>query len=121
MGKGEIARYEQFLLCPQCFQKTLTADSKNQGLFEKGLRMLLINEVFHTQFGVLKVFKKKNFENNVDSGQLQFSPSSTVFSTYLKSNFASYFQWSYHTFELHPSEKTYIIFPHRIVATIDQD
>ena len=20
-GKGEIARYEQFLLCPQCFQK----------------------------------------------------------------------------------------------------
>ena len=22
MGKGEIARYEQFLLFPQCFQKT---------------------------------------------------------------------------------------------------
>ena len=21
MGKGEIARYDQFLLCPQCFQK----------------------------------------------------------------------------------------------------
>ena len=28
MGKGEIARYEQFLLFPQCFQK--------QGLFGKG-------------------------------------------------------------------------------------
>ena len=26
MGKGEIARYEQFLLFPQCFQKTFTAD-----------------------------------------------------------------------------------------------
>ena len=26
-GKGEIARYEQFLLFPQCFQKTLTADT----------------------------------------------------------------------------------------------
>ena len=25
-GKGEIARYEQFLLFPQCFQKTYTAD-----------------------------------------------------------------------------------------------
>ena len=25
-GKGEIARYEQFLLFPQCFQKTCTAD-----------------------------------------------------------------------------------------------
>ena len=26
-GKGEIARYEQFLLFPQCFQKTHTADT----------------------------------------------------------------------------------------------
>ena len=25
--KGEIARYEQFLLFPQCFQKTSTADT----------------------------------------------------------------------------------------------
>ena len=27
VGKGEIARYEQFLLFPQCFQKTHTADT----------------------------------------------------------------------------------------------
>ena len=26
VGTGEIARYEQFLLFPQCFQKTGTAD-----------------------------------------------------------------------------------------------
>ena len=26
VGKGVIARYEQFLLFPQCFQKTCTAD-----------------------------------------------------------------------------------------------
>ena len=26
VGKGEIARYEQFLLFPQCFQKTYTAN-----------------------------------------------------------------------------------------------
>ena len=25
--KGEIARYEQFLLFPQCFQKTCTTDT----------------------------------------------------------------------------------------------
>ena len=25
MGKGEIARYEQFLLFPRCFQRTCTA------------------------------------------------------------------------------------------------
>ena len=37
MGKGEIARYEQFLLFLQCFQKTCTAHIKNQGLFGKGL------------------------------------------------------------------------------------
>ena len=39
-GKGEIARnkirYEQFLLFPQCFQKTHSANMKNQGLFGKG-------------------------------------------------------------------------------------
>ena len=27
MGKGEIARKEQFLLFPQCFQKTYTTDT----------------------------------------------------------------------------------------------
>ena len=26
-GKGEIARYEQFLLFPKCFQRTYTADT----------------------------------------------------------------------------------------------
>ena len=37
VGKGEIARYEQFLLFPLCFQKTYSADI-NQGLFGKGLK-----------------------------------------------------------------------------------
>ena len=27
VGKGEIARYEQFLLFQRCFQKTVTADT----------------------------------------------------------------------------------------------
>ena len=27
VGKGEIAGYEQFLLFPQCFQKTFTVDT----------------------------------------------------------------------------------------------
>ena len=27
VGKGEIAHYEQFLLFPQCFLKTCTADT----------------------------------------------------------------------------------------------
>ena len=32
MGKGEIARNEQFLLFPKCFQKTCNADTKKTGL-----------------------------------------------------------------------------------------
>ena len=32
VGKGEIARYEQFLLFPQSFQKIYTADTEEQGL-----------------------------------------------------------------------------------------
>ena len=31
MGKGEIARYEQFLLFLQCFQKTFTGDTLKPG------------------------------------------------------------------------------------------
>ena len=40
MGKGEIARYEQLLLFPQCFQKTCTAvyTKKKTGLFGNELR-----------------------------------------------------------------------------------
>ena len=37
MGKGKIARYEQFLLFPKCFQKIFTADMKNEALFGEGL------------------------------------------------------------------------------------
>ena len=37
VGKGEIAHYEQFLLFPQCFQKTNTAEKqKPVGCLEKG-------------------------------------------------------------------------------------
>ena len=38
MGNEEIACYKQFLLFPQCFQKT----QKNKGLFGKGSKMARI-------------------------------------------------------------------------------
>ena len=31
-GKGEVAHYEQFLLFPQCFQKTCTEHTQKPGL-----------------------------------------------------------------------------------------
>ena len=41
VGKGEIARYEQFLLFPQCFFiRSVQQTRKDQGLFGKGLRKL---------------------------------------------------------------------------------
>ena len=42
VGKGEIARYEQFLLFPLCFQKILLQTRKKKGLFEKGLKVIFL-------------------------------------------------------------------------------
>ena len=39
MGKGEIARYEQFLLFQQCFQKTCTEDTWKPGLVWERVKM----------------------------------------------------------------------------------
>ena len=43
-GKGEIAPYEQFLLFPQCFQITCTADMEKQGLVWKRVKQHVINQ-----------------------------------------------------------------------------
>ena len=44
VGKGEIARYEQFLLFPQCFQKACTADtmSYKPGFVSERVNVILI-------------------------------------------------------------------------------
>ena len=47
MGKGEIARYEQFLLFPQCFQKAcFSGASKGVIVWEwvKGLKCLIYDQ-----------------------------------------------------------------------------
>ena len=33
MGKGEITRYEQLLLFPQCFQKLFVVDVSKMGIY----------------------------------------------------------------------------------------
>ena len=45
VGKGEIARYEQFLLFPQCFQKLSLLIHQNEYLWSKGLRVKQIMTV----------------------------------------------------------------------------
>ena len=41
VGKGEIACYKQFLLFPQCFQKTYSADTKKPGLVQERVKALI--------------------------------------------------------------------------------
>ena len=38
VGKGDIARYEQFLLFPQCFQKACTAETYKPGLIWESIK-----------------------------------------------------------------------------------
>ena len=42
MGKGEISRYEQFLLFPHVFNRHVLQTRKNQWLFEKGLNLKIL-------------------------------------------------------------------------------
>ena len=47
VGKGEIARYEQFLLFPQCFQRICTADMSKEELVWERVNSLPINPISH--------------------------------------------------------------------------
>ena len=46
MGKGEIARYEQFLLFSQRFQKTVSADPQKPGLVWEMVNFVSGNQAF---------------------------------------------------------------------------
>ena len=49
VGKGEIAQYERFLIFPQCFQKTCTADTLKPGLVWERVRRPLLLQPFLKQ------------------------------------------------------------------------
>ena len=50
VGKIEFARYEQFLLFPQCFQKTYTADMQKQAEISLYLAILTLNDLGEEAF-----------------------------------------------------------------------
>ena len=62
---GEIARYEQFLLFPQCFQDLYCKHIKNQGLFGKSLKHIIITS-FNTlpNHKIINMTKLKAFPND---------------------------------------------------------
>ena len=66
MGKGEIARYEQFLLFPRCFQKTFLTDTYqtwlawervNQFIYFRGIIKILTLRAPNKTHGVLSPWK----------------------------------------------------------------
>ena len=87
MGKGEIARYEQFLLCPQCFQKAcfpgvivwewvnslinkriidlpeFKAYADNKMNANQNMKFVFL--LFTTQSQLLTALKRKAFENSI--------------------------------------------------------
>ena len=77
VGKREIARNQQFLLFPQCFQKTCTADMLKQGLVWESVNscgkgenagyqhFLLFQQTFQkaSPIGSLKVRIKDHLQN----------------------------------------------------------
>ena len=44
-GKGEITRYEQFLLFPPCFQRLVLQTHENHGLFRKEFTLIFMSLV----------------------------------------------------------------------------
>ena len=54
VGKGEIARYEQFLLFPQCFQKHC-GHKKTRACLRKDLRIFLSPVVYRWTIGMMTV------------------------------------------------------------------
>ena len=55
-GKGEIARYEQFLFFPQCFQKTCTADTKKPGLVWERVKGNKRNGCFLRKYPIVAIW-----------------------------------------------------------------
>ena len=62
VGKGEIDGHKQFLLFPQCFQKTCISDTSKKGLFGKGL-IFVFRDYLHLSvycsIRVLETWNKK--------------------------------------------------------------
>ena len=68
VGKGQIARHEQFHLFPQCFEKTCTADTLKPGLVWESVNPLPNNPYFYQQLAAqvkALIEKEKMLTTNV--------------------------------------------------------
>ena len=68
MGKGEIARYEQFLLFPQCFQKACVPGASKGVIVWEWVKAIYWKTVVIHYFLAIEAFrawfwKTKHFDN----------------------------------------------------------
>ena len=71
VGKGEIAHYKQFLLLPQCFQKTYAAYTYKPGLVWKMVKQPFSRTLItlYQTIPILTVLMNKALENTVGKGE----------------------------------------------------
>ena len=70
VGKGEIARYEQFLLFPQCFQKACLPGASKGVIFWEWALFCSYYAYFPKQALVLTCLQYKSFENTAGKGEI---------------------------------------------------
>ena len=75
VGKGEIARFEQFLLFPQCFQKACSQRRQKVSLCGNGL---ILYHIIQKDSSKLKDFADDNFYFDENGGKFSKSVENTV-------------------------------------------
>ena len=102
VGKGEIARYKQFIFSHSVFKRLELQTHKNQGLFEKGFIRI---DVSHTMVIVL-TFSKTSPGFYVFAVQVFRKPFPIVFCTHLENflPFSSNLELSANSFNLEESK-----------------
>ena len=83
VGKGEIARYEQFLLFPQCFQKAcFPGASKGVIVWEwvNSVQKIVVTSIFSSSKNILNSLLFQNYQNRRLCGKMLKSNKYTPFS-----------------------------------------
>ena len=90
VGKGEIARYEQFLLFPQCFQKACVLGAS------KGVIVWEWDNPLLYHLWLLTVLRKRALENIVGKGEMLETRKSTFL---LSPQCFLHYQWHFPSYE----------------------
>ena len=88
VGKGEIARYEQFSFSLSVFKRLTLQTRKNQGLFGKGLKKKKMANRGHSYFTNISCIIFFSVQQNTEENRR---------SEDAKSGIGNFYKWSYNT------------------------